>query len=530
MSASIRKIGKFFKNRERQKSPLNENDDDHPNTNQNVVSKDCKGISKRRKTLEDLYYYERSRAMRYSRKESMVPPVTTINDDDELLDIDDSQVDNLRSMTPFQSSSEVTADLDQSSLWSVVYVPKPIVDQSSILLMGCFWFIIARIWTPILLVIFILGSYIIPYCFRENDMASSRRQLFQQFLDFHTNSTSGMKEKQHESLTKELTVPEEYIRLRSSLSSIQLEQSYWTNSRGMLLNTIIMTPPSSIPIQSVICYCHGYTESISYTKLLEFQRFVQRGIAIVAIEYEGHGLSDGLFGYIEDWNRIIDDVSSFFSYILNKTKALHDKPTFLMGESMGGAVAYDVYHRVPHLFQQPYGGGVIFLCPMCKISDDMLPSPILIDCLKRLLELVPWIGYLPLAPTKTNLENVAYRISEKHDIASLSPLNYSRKPRLSTARELLDTTVRMSETFHKFDASFLILHGKDDAVTDPFLSQQMYSESRSNDKTIYLYDNMWHSLLSGETEDNITRVTNDIIQWIEKRSITNPSIGTDDRS
>jgi alpha-beta hydrolase superfamily lysophospholipase len=315
----------------------------------------------------------------------------------------------------------------------------------------------------------------------------------------------------------------------------------------MLLNTIVMTPLEHIPINSVICYCHGYTDNISYMKLLEFQRFVSRGIAMVAIEYEGHGLSDGLFGYMEDWNHVIDDVASYFTDVIQRNQFLQNKPTFLMGESMGGAIAYDVYHRIPHLFQSPSakkgqdddnggsssssssssragddgrkGGGVILVCPMCKISDEMMPSPIVIDCFKRLLEVCPWFGYLPIVPTKNdNLKHRQYKRQQQYNIASLSPLNYSRNPRLSTARELLDTTLRISDTFHEFDASFLILHGKDDVITDPLLSQQLYDESKSTDKTIYLYDDMWHSLLSGETEENIERIVHDILVWIQQRS------------
>lgn len=51
-----------------------------------------------------------------------------------------------------------------------------------------------------------------------------------------------------------------------------------------------------------------------------------------------------------------------------------------------------------------------------------------------------------------------------------------------------DVTSRISNNFGAFDAPFLVQHGKDDRVTDPQLSQALYDESKSNDKTIKLYD------------------------------------------
>ena len=100
----------------------------------------------------------------------------------------------------------------------------------------------------------------------------------------------------------------------------------------MLLYTSTMTPTDQ-PVKAVVCFCHGYTDSASFSKRIEFQRLVHEGIAFVAIEYEGHGRSDGPLGLINDWDRMIDDVSSFYAEVA--TKRFLGVPTFLMGESMG---------------------------------------------------------------------------------------------------------------------------------------------------------------------------------------------------
>jgi caffeoylshikimate esterase len=64
----------------------------------------------------------------------------------------------------------------------------------------------------------------------------------------------------------------------------------------------------------------------------------------------------------------------------------------------------------------------------------------------------------------------------------------------------------------------LVQHGKEDKVTDPKLSQMLYDESKSHDKTIRLYEGMWHSLIAGEPPENVRLVFDDSIQWILERA------------
>lgn len=281
----------------------------------------------------------------------------------------------------------------------------------------------------------------------------------------------------------------------------------------MLLHTIKMVPKNQ-PVKAVILFCHGFSDSISFTKMVENQRWIKHGIAFCAIEYEGHGLSDGTLCLFNDWNKLIDDVVLFAEK--HVAQCFPEKPIFLMGESMGGAVAFSTYNRIPDVFR-----GVLFVCPMCKISDNMLPPQFVIDVLRWLIgpssSQISLLGFLPIAPAKNDLDDVTYRVREKHELASRAPLNFGRNPRLATARELIDATQRISSQLEDFDAPFLVVHGKADVVTDPNLSQALYDESKSKDKTIKLYDNMWHALMSGEPDENIDLVYKDCIDWVLRR-------------
>lgn len=64
---------------------------------------------------------------------------------------------------------------------------------------------------------------------------------------------------------------------------------------------------------------------------------------------------------------------------------------------------------------------------------------------------------------------------------------------------------------------FIVLHGEDDKVTDKEASKLLYEVASSNDKTLKLYPEMWHSLLFGEPLKKSEIVFNDIVQWMETR-------------
>jgi alpha-beta hydrolase superfamily lysophospholipase len=272
--------------------------------------------------------------------------------------------------------------------------------------------------------------------------------------------------------------------------------------------------PKNLPKPlAVVCFCHGYTDLVSYMKRVENYRLVKAGIAFVALEYEGHGLSDGLLGYIPDWQVLVNDVTMFFQHVTSTQFA--DVPAFLVGESMGGAVAYSVYHRTPRLYR-----GVILQCPMCKISDDMLPPQWVVDTLISVVGpsgTTTLLGFLPLAPASRKFDAYCYHDPVKRAVLARTPTLYTRNPRLATARELIQVTRHISANLKQFDAPFLVMHGREDQVTDPQLSRQLYQESRSKDKSLRLYDGMWHSLTTGETKENVDRVFGDCIEWILKR-------------
>jgi pimeloyl-ACP methyl ester carboxylesterase len=214
--------------------------------------------------------------------------------------------------------------------------PPPLISSSTILGWGIFLFIVAKIWPPLLLVVTLIATKLIPYIFRVNDHGPSRRKMMKQFL----RDDPFAKQRMAMFPSNEVTV----------------EESYWSNPQGLLLHTMIMLP-KDVPPKAVVCYCHGYVDNPNYTKMNELSYVVKKGgFALLIIEYEGHGKSDGTLGLVKDWEALYTDAHLWFQETLNKS--FPGKKAFLMGESMGGAVAYSIIKEYPEMYS-----GVVFQCP-----------------------------------------------------------------------------------------------------------------------------------------------------------------------
>ena len=97
----------------------------------------------------------------------------------------------------------------------------------------------------------------------------------------------------------------------------------------MALCTATIKPKDRDP-KCVLFFCHGFGDHVSFLKRHNLFRFVNEGIAVATIEYEGHGRSDGPLGLIPDFNQLVDDVVSFFQEV--SEHHFPGKKCFLMGE------------------------------------------------------------------------------------------------------------------------------------------------------------------------------------------------------
>ncbi|KAK7828817.1 hypothetical protein CFP56_029937 [Quercus suber] len=115
-------------------------------------------------------------------------------------------------------------------------------------------------------------------------------------------------------------------------TGIRTEEWYERNSKGLQIFCKSWMPESGVPIKGIA------------------KQIAASGYGVYALDHPGFGLSDGLHGRPE----------------------LRGLPHFLLGQSMGGAVALKVH------LKEPLGwDGVILVAPMCKFLKHLRSLPAL---------------------------------------------------------------------------------------------------------------------------------------------------------
>ncbi|KAK7310261.1 hypothetical protein RJT34_07663 [Clitoria ternatea] len=289
-------------------------------------------------------------------------------------------------------------------------------------------------------------------------------------------------------------------------TEIKYEEEYVLNSRGMKLFACQWVPVNESP-KALIFLCHGYAMECSITMNSTATRLAKAGYAVYGIDYEGHGKSDGLLGLVKDFDFVIHDCSQHFTTICEKGEN-KKKMRFLLGESMGGAVALLLHQK-----RAEYWDGAILVAPMCKIAEEMKPNTVVVSLLSALSKVAPaW----QIVPTQ-DIIDAAFKVPKVREEIRANEYCYKGKPRLRTGFELLRVSTEIEGTLNEVSLPFLVLHGEEDKVTDISVSKQLYDVAQSSDKTIKTYPKMWHGLLYGEPPENLDIVFSDIIGWIEER-------------
>ncbi|KAK2637557.1 hypothetical protein Ddye_032349 [Dipteronia dyeriana] len=123
-------------------------------------------------------------------------------------------------------------------------------------------------------------------------------------------------------------------------------QEFILNSRGMRLFTCSWLPINPEP-KALIFICHGYAMECSITMKGTAIQLVNTGFRVYEMDYEGHGRSSGLQAFVDNFDMLVDDCSIHFTNVCD-TEENRGKMRFLLGESMGGAVALLLHRKKPN--------------------------------------------------------------------------------------------------------------------------------------------------------------------------------------
>ncbi|MCO5553615.1 hypothetical protein L7F22_007140 [Adiantum nelumboides] len=284
------------------------------------------------------------------------------------------------------------------------------------------------------------------------------------------------------------------------------KKDYFTTPYGKLFTQSWL--PSSGAVKGVVCCTHGYGSDSNWM----FQKipiaFAQWGYAAFASDMLGHGRSEGLHGYVEDIEKLVSASLHFFMSVRD-SDTYAGLPKFLFGESMGGGATL-----LMMLQDQRGWDGAMFSAPLFEIPEPMKPSRLRLFGYGLLFGLAePW-AVMP----DSNMVKRAVKDPAKGKVIGSNPRRYRGPPRVGTMRQLSRMCDIIQKRCDEIEIPILMLHGTSDDLAAHEGSQMVYEKAQSTDKTIKLYDGMYHSLIQGESDENISRVLADLREWIDERA------------
>jgi acylglycerol lipase len=248
-------------------------------------------------------------------------------------------------------------------------------------------------------------------------------------------------------------------------------------------------------LKAMLIIVHGLAEhSGRYAHVAKF--FASQGYPAGTFDLRGHGKSEGKRSMIRSFDSYLDDLDTFLQ---RAHQRIGEKPAFVLGHSMGGTI-------VPKymLTRQPDVKGIIITGGLIKLPQNI--PPILSPLVSFIASIFPEMPTFALdAGTVSRDPEIVKKYNE-------DPLNYRGKLPASTGAELSKACDFIQKNSHEVTPPILIMSGSEDKMVDPQGSQMLYDNLLTKDKTLKVYEGLYHEILN---EPEQKRVMEDILSWME---------------
>jgi alpha-beta hydrolase superfamily lysophospholipase len=245
-----------------------------------------------------------------------------------------------------------------------------------------------------------------------------------------------------------------------------------------------------------IIFLHGYTEHSGRYEWM-FEKLNAAGINVFSYDHRGYGKSDGTRAYINSFDLYVKD----FAEIRAQFK-IPELPTFLMGHSMGSLIAvHFLISNADHNFV-----GFISSAGALKIDEGI--SPFLRRISGIISAIVPHLKTVKLDP------NALSRDPKEVVRYVTDPAVYHGGAKARLGFEMLEAMKSAQVHFDKITLPVLLLHGTADRLADPLGSQWMYDKIVSQDKTLRLFEGLYHEIMREPEKEEVMQT---IIEWVGRK-------------
>lgn len=251
--------------------------------------------------------------------------------------------------------------------------------------------------------------------------------------------------------------------------------------------------------RAVVALVHGYAEhSGRYDHVAAF--LTARGYAVEALDLRGHGQSSGRRAFVHSFSEYLSDVACFLRAVRGRHPG---KPVFLLGHSMGGGIA-----ALFVIARRPDIAGLILSGPALRVRAT--PAGLQLRALRVLAKVVPAYSRQPL-PASAISRDPAVVEAYEHD-----PLVYRGGMRIGHGAASLRAMERIELDMEEIEVPLLVLHGTEDRLTSPEGSKELIERARSRDKTLKLYDGLYHEVFNEPEKETVLQ---DLADWLDAHSV-----------
>jgi alpha-beta hydrolase superfamily lysophospholipase len=248
--------------------------------------------------------------------------------------------------------------------------------------------------------------------------------------------------------------------------------------------------------RSVLVIAHGLGEHGGRYERLAGE-LVATGHAVYAVDHRGHGRSPGPRANIERFAHVVSDFSAF----VGRANRQHpDAALFVLGHSMGGAVAFASAQRLQSTLR-----GLVLSAP--ALAVDPLPSGLQALMLRTLSSVAPNSGAMTIAAGEVS--------RDPHVVAAYQsdPLVHHKAVPARTVQELVQAMLEFPRQAPALRLPTLVLHGTADRLVSLTAVRPVCQAIGARDKTIRYYDGLSHEVLN---EPEREQVVHDLMQWLDR--------------
>jgi len=272
------------------------------------------------------------------------------------------------------------------------------------------------------------------------------------------------------------------------------ETFHFASKDGMSLQGTFECPPKA---KAAVGIVHGYGDHQGRYGSFR-QHCKEQGLATLAFDYRGHGLSAGRRFSCGRWQDYLDDLTAFWQQARQRCRGL---PLFLLGYSHGGLMVSVFASQAPEDFK-----GMVLLAPFWKPGT---PVP---NWRRALLQGLNGLCPHMLLNTGVGLEQLSHDMVWQKTTAADKLCGRKLTPRWFVETQRMQVT--LPEVAASVAAPCLLLVGKEDTVAAPAQMQLFFEKLKCTDKTVHVFERMRHELWAEQDKQTVFRY---ISEWILSR-------------